>query len=204
MQESKRRLEVQLIPGAKGEAEPHQFAGDPLRGKPRPRRKAQTNRDETARREPVRHFRLTGKGKAPPEGRGEAFRPTAEAADRKRRSQGGGRLQSREVTILASRSRHKRETGNRAMRSPHATKPLKQNEPKRFGKKRGSIRRWSLERSGRSQIQSNGEWTREEDTPFAGWAFVEGGGYDADPGVAEPDRGRRIRCGSHRQSQYAL
>jgi hypothetical protein len=35
--------------------------------------------------------------------------------------------------------------------------------------------------------------TREEDSPFAGWASVEGGGYDVSPGVADRDRGRRIR-----------
>jgi len=89
-------------------------------------------------------------------------------------------------TIDGERSRHKRESGNGAMRSPQAG-------PETFWKKRGSIRRWSLERSGRSQIQSNGKWTREEDTPFAGWASVEGGGYDVSPVVADRDRGRRVR-----------
>jgi hypothetical protein len=47
-------------------------------------------------------------------------------------------------------------------------------------------------------IESSGKWTREEDTPFAGWLEVQGGGEDFKPGVADPDRGRRIRCGSHR------
>jgi hypothetical protein len=42
------------------------------------------------------------------------------------------------------------------MHPAHAPRPLIQKGRKRFGKKRGSIRRWSLERSGRSQIQSDG------------------------------------------------
>ena len=88
------------------------------------------------------------------------------------------RPQSREANIAGAGSRNKREVGNGAMRALQAIKPLIQNSPKRFDKKRGSIRRWSLERSGRSQIQSSGKWTWEEDTPFAGWVVVEGGGFD--------------------------
>jgi len=37
------------------------------------------------------------------------------------------------------------------------------------------------------QIESSGKWTREEETPFAGWPEVQGGGEDFKPGVADPE-----------------
>ena len=46
------------------------------------------------------------------------------------------------------------------------------------------------------QNQSDGRLAREEDTPSAGWAFAEGGGFSASPVSKDRGRGRRIRTGS--------
>ena len=142
-----------------------------------------------------RCFRMPEKRKAPPEGRGGAFGPTAEAVDRRRRSQGGGAAAISWTPYGAQGAigtNAKSETEPCARRSPQA------GPHGYWRKKRGSIRRWSL-KIGPKPNQSGGEWTREEDTPFAGWASVEGGGYDVSPGVAELNLGRRKRSRPHRQ-----
>jgi len=56
----------------------------------------------------------------------------------------------------------------------------------RGAKKRLHSRRAEPDDRTEVQILSDGRWTREEDTPSAGWAFAEGGEFSDCPVVAQP------------------
>jgi hypothetical protein len=63
-------------------------------------------------------------------------------------------------------------------------------------KKRLHSRRVEPEDRTEVQIQSNGRWTREEDTPSAGWAIAEGGGFGGYPVSTDQGPREEERSGS--------
>src|SRR5690606_10469639 len=88
------------------------------------------------------------------------------------------------------------------MRALQARKPLSRKGRKRFGKKEAPSEDGALnERAeAKSKVVANGRGRRKRHLPVG---RSRGRRIRLNPGVANLDRGRSIRCRSRRQSEYA-